>query len=95
MSPLYDHPGLAAVVMTRIAAEESEGPGQLTGRMTSFVADLVQRNGTDVAAALAIALARQHFIILDAVAQAINLPVDALLDALELEQLESPGDDGE
>lgn len=89
MSLLYDHPGLAAVVMTRIAAEESEGPGHLTGRMTAFVADLVERNGPEAAAELAIALARQHFIILDAAAQAINLPVDALLDALELEHMEN------
>jgi hypothetical protein len=89
MSHFYDHAGLAAVVITRIAAEESEGPGQLTGRMTEFVADLVGRNRPDAAAELDIALARQHFIILDAVAQAINLPVDAILDALELEQMEN------
>lgn len=94
MSLLYDHSGLAAVVMTRIAAEESEGPGKLTGRMTEFVADLVERNGPDAAAELAIALARQHFVALDAAAQAINLPVEALLDALELEQMENIEDGG-
>jgi hypothetical protein len=33
MSLLYDHAGFAAVVLTRIAAEESEGPGEMTGRM--------------------------------------------------------------
>lgn len=89
MSLRYDHAGLAAIVLTRMAAEESEGPGQLTGRMTEFVDDIVARNGPGAAAELVIALARQHFTVLDAAAQAINLPVNALLDALELEQLES------
>lgn len=83
----YDHAGLAAVVMTRIAAEESEGPGQLTGRMTELVAELVRRNGPHTATELAIALARQHFTILSAAAQAINVPVTELLAAMELEQL--------
>lgn len=46
--------------------------------MTQFVADLVERNGPDAETELVISLARQHFIILDAVAAAINLPVDAL-----------------
>lgn len=73
-SLLYDHAGLAAVVLARIAPEESEGPGQLTGRMS--IAALVKRNGPTAATDLAIALARQHFIILDAAAQAINLPVN-------------------
>lgn len=83
----YDHAGLAAVVMTKIAAEESEGPGQLTGRMTELVAELVKRNGPNTATELAIALARRHFTILSAAAQAINVPVAELLAALELEQL--------
>ena len=73
--------------MTRMAAEESEGPGQLTGRMTELVTELVRRNGPNTATDLAIALARQHFTILAAAAQAINVPVDELLAALELEQL--------
>lgn len=30
MSLLYDHAGHAAVVLTRIAADESEGPGEMT-----------------------------------------------------------------
>lgn len=81
------HAGLAAVVMTRLAAEESDGAGQLTGRMAELVAQLVQRNGPDTAAELAIALARQHFTILAAAARAINVPVEDLLAALELEQL--------
>ena len=45
MSLLYDDPGLAAVVLTRIAAEESEGPGEMTGGMSEHIADLVERNG--------------------------------------------------
>ena len=36
---------------------------------------------------VAIALARQHFTILSAAAQAINVPVMELLAALELQQL--------
>jgi hypothetical protein len=40
------------------------------------IAALVKRNGPTAATDLAIALARQHFIILDAAAQAINLPVN-------------------
>ena len=95
MGLTYDHAGLAAVIMTRIAAEEAEGPGHPTGRMTDFVAGLVDRNGPDAATDLVIALARQHFTILDAAAQAINLPVNALLDALELEQLGSLEESGQ
>ncbi|MCP9001952.1 hypothetical protein NFC73_19800 [Pseudarthrobacter sp. RMG13] len=45
MSLLYDDAGLAAVVLTRIAAEESEGPSEMTGRMSDYIADLVERNG--------------------------------------------------
>ncbi|WP_461164032.1 hypothetical protein [Arthrobacter sp. R4-81] len=83
----YDDAGLAAVVMTKIAAKESEGPGQLTARMTELVSELVKRNGPNAATELAIALARQHFTILSAAAQAINVPVTKLLAALEMEQL--------
>lgn len=89
MSLPYDHAGMAAIVLTRIAAEESEGPGQLTGRMTEYVADVVERKGPGTATEVLIALARQHFRILDAVAEVINLPVNMLLDALEVEQMES------
>lgn len=49
MGLTYDHAGLAAVIMTRIAAEEAEEPGHPTGRMTDFVAGLVDRNGPDAA----------------------------------------------
>lgn len=73
--------------MTRIAAEKSEGPGQLTGRMTELVSELVKRNGPNTATELAIALARQHFTILSAAAQAINVSVMELLAALELQQV--------
>jgi hypothetical protein len=92
MSPLYDHAGLAAVVLTRIAADESEGPNEMTGRMSEYVADLVERNGPNTATELAIALARQHFIALDTLARQLNVPAAQLLDALEAELLESPDD---
>ena len=45
MGLIYDDPKLAALTLTRIAAEESEGPTELTGRMHAFPDDLVQRNG--------------------------------------------------
>jgi hypothetical protein len=92
MSPLYDHAGLAAVVLTRIAAEESEGPGEMTGRMSEYIADLVERNGPNIATELAIAVARQHFIALDTLARQLNVPAAQLLDALEAELLESLDD---
>jgi hypothetical protein len=92
MSLLYDDPGLAAVVLTRIAAEESEGPSELTGRMSEYVADLVERNGPTAATELAIALARQHFIALDTLARELNVSAGQLLDALEVELLESLDD---
>ncbi len=88
MSLLYDHAGLAAVVLTRIAAEESEMPGHLSGRMRGFITDLVERNGPHAAVELAIALARQHFITLDTLAAQQCTSTKQLLDALEVEQLE-------
>jgi hypothetical protein len=48
-----------------------------------------KRNGPGASTDLMIALARQPFTILDAAAQAINLPVAVLLNALDLAQLES------
>lgn len=92
MSLLYDHAGLAAVVLTRIAAEESEGPGQMTGRMNEFISDMVEHNGPDAAAGLAVALARQHFITLDALATERNISAAQLLDAIEVDQMEQPDD---
>jgi hypothetical protein len=92
MSLPYDHAGLAAVVLTRIAAEESDGPGEMTGRMSEYIAGLVERNGPTAAAELAIALARQHFIALDTLARQLNVPAGQLLDALEVELLESLDD---
>lgn len=89
MSLLYDHAGLPAVVLTRIAAEESEGPSEMTGRMSEYIADLVERNGPSAATELAIALARQHFIALDNLARQLNVPAGQLLDALEVQLLES------
>ena len=92
MSLLYDHAGLAAVVLTRIVAEESEGPSEMTGRMSEYITDLVERNGSTAATELAIALARQHFIALDTLARQLNVSAGQLLDALEVELLESLDD---
>jgi hypothetical protein len=33
MGLIYDNPDLAALTLTRLAAEEAEGPGALEGRM--------------------------------------------------------------
>ena len=92
MSLLYDHAGLAAVVLTRIAAEESEGPSEMTGRMSEYIADLMDRNGPTASIELAIALARQHFIALDTLARQLIVSAGQLLDALEVELLESLDD---
>lgn len=93
MSLLYDHSGLAAVGLTRTAAEESEGPSQMTGRMSEYITDLVERNGPTAATELAIALARQHFIALDTLARQLNdVSAGQLLDTLEVELLESLDD---
>jgi hypothetical protein len=42
---MYDNPDLAALTLTRLAAEESEGPGPLEGRMHEYLDDVGQRNG--------------------------------------------------
>jgi hypothetical protein len=45
MGLIYDNPDLAALTLTRLAAEVSEGPGGLDGRMHEYLAGLEQRNG--------------------------------------------------
>lgn len=92
MSLLYDHAGLVAVVLTRIAAEESEGPSEMTGRMSEYIAGQVERDGPTAATEPAIALARQHLIALDTLARQLDVPSGQLLDALEVELLESLDD---
>ncbi|MFJ5695093.1 hypothetical protein ACIP9X_14750 [Arthrobacter sp. NPDC093125] len=59
MGLLYDDPRLAALALTRIAAEEADGPSELTGRMHEVLDDLVERNGTGYLTELAIALPGQ------------------------------------
>ena len=61
MGLIYDSPALAALTLTRAAAEESEGPGTLEGRMLGYLGDLEQRNGAEYLELVAIALARAHF----------------------------------
>jgi hypothetical protein len=94
MGLIYDDPQLAALTLTRIAAEESEGPGELTGRMHTVVDDLVQRNGADYLAELVIVLARDRFIALDDFARATGTGTAELLDSMEVGALEDLDDGG-
>ena len=88
MGLIYDNPDLAAITLTRLAAEESEGPGVLEGRMRAYLADFEQRNGTDSLELVAITLARGYFKSLDALARATGADAAELLDAAEVEVLE-------
>ena len=58
MGLIYDNPDLAALTLTRLAAEESEGPGALEGRMRDYLNGPEQRNGTAYLELVAITLAR-------------------------------------
>jgi hypothetical protein len=88
MGLIYDSPDLAALTLTRLAAEESEGPGALEGRMLDYLDGLDQRNGTAYLELVAITLARVHFKSLDDLARATGADSRALLDAAEVEALE-------
>lgn len=85
---MYDDPRLAALTLLRIAAEESEGPNTMNGRMQAVLDDLVQRNGAAYLTELAIALARTGFIALDELAQTTGNSTTELLDAVEVDTLE-------
>lgn len=56
MGLIYDNPDLAALTLTRLAAEESEGPGALEGRMLDYLDGLEQRNGAPFLELVAITL---------------------------------------
>jgi hypothetical protein len=88
MGLTYDNPDLAALTLTRLAAEESEGPGALEGRMRHYLAGLGQRNGPDYLELVAITLARVHFKSLDDLARTTGADAASLLDAAEVEALE-------
>ena len=88
MGLIYDNPDLAALTLTRLAAEESEGPGALEGRMLDYLDGLEQRNGIAYLELVAITLARVHFKSLDDLARATGADSHALLDAAEVEVLE-------
>lgn len=88
MGLIYDSPDLAALTLTRLAAEESEGPGALEGRMLDYLDGLERRNGTAFLELVAITLARVHFKSLDDLARATGDDSAALLDAAEVEALE-------
>jgi hypothetical protein len=92
MGLIYDNPDLAALTLTRLAAEESEGPGALEGRMLEYLGDLERRNGTAYLELVTITLARVHFKSLDDLARAIHADPLALLDAAEIEALEGLDD---
>jgi hypothetical protein len=94
MGLIYDDPRLAALTLMRIAAEESRGPNELSVRMHAILDDLVQRNGPEYLAELAIALARSGFVALDELAKVTGNSTAELLDAVELEALEDLDDDG-
>ncbi|MDR6508112.1 hypothetical protein [Arthrobacter oryzae] len=94
MGLIYDNPRLAALTLTRIAAEESEGPNELTGRIHAVLLDLVQRNGPSYLAELIVALARSGFIAFDELARVTGNSTAELLDAVELEAFEGLADDG-
>ena len=88
MGLIYDDPQLAALTLTRIAAEESEGPSAMTGRMRAVLDDLVQRNGPGYLAELVIVLARARFAALDDLARTTGSTAAQLLDLTEVEALE-------
>ena len=88
MGLMYDDPRLAALTLLRIAAEESEGPNEMTGHMHAVLDDLVQRNGAEYLAELAIALARTGFIAFDELARTTGNSTAELLDAVEVDTLE-------
>jgi hypothetical protein len=88
MGLIYDEPQLAALTLTRIAAEEAEGPGELTGRMHTILDDLMRRNGADYLTELVIILARDRFIALDDFARVTSTSTAKLLEAAEIEALE-------
>ena len=92
MGPIYDDPRLAALSLMRIAAEDSQGPNELTGRMHAVLDDLAQRNGAGYLAELAIALARAGFIALDELARVTGNSTAELLDAVEIDALEGLDD---
>ena len=88
MGLIYDDPDLAALTLTRIAAEEAEGPTELAGHMHAVLDDLVQRNGAGYLAELVMVLARARFAVLDDLARATGTSTSQLLDLAELEALE-------
>jgi hypothetical protein len=93
MGLIYDNPDLAALTLTRLAAEEAEGPGTLDGRMHEYLSGLEQRNGPAYLELVAVTLARVHFKALDDLARATGADSTALLDFAEVESLESLDDD--
>jgi hypothetical protein len=89
MGLIYDNPDLAALTLTRMAAEEAEGPGGFDGRMHEYLGGLEQRNGSAYLELVAMTLARVHFKALDDLARATGGDSAALLDAAEVDALEA------
>ena len=73
MGLIYDNPNLAALTLTRLAAEESK-----------YLGGLERRNGTAYLELVAITLARVHFKSMDDLARATGTNAAALLDTAVL-----------
>ena len=91
MGLIYDNPDLVALTLTRLAAEEAEGPGGLEGHIREYLGDLELRNGTAYLELVAITLARVHFKILDDLARSTGANSTTLLDAAEMDALGGSG----
>jgi hypothetical protein len=79
MGLIYDSPDLAALTLIRLAAEESEGPGALEGRMLDYLNGLEQRNGTAFLELVAITLGQER---VSARATPMKTPAKALNDKI-------------
>jgi hypothetical protein len=88
MGLIYDYPDLAALMLTRIAAEEADGPSGLSGHMHAVLDDLMQRNGAGYLTELAVVLARARFAAIDDLARVTGASTVQLPDLAELEALE-------
>jgi hypothetical protein len=75
-----------------IAAKESEGPDEMTGRLRAVLDPLSQRNEVEYLAELVTVLAPARFIALDDIARVTCSNTAELLDAVEVQALEGLDD---
>jgi hypothetical protein len=90
MGLIYDDPHLPALMLTRIAAQEADGPSGLSGHMHAVLDDLMHRNGAGYLTELAIVLARARFAAIHDLARVTGTSTTQLPDLAELEALEGP-----